>query len=67
MEEPKRAPMKVRKDIGEVVFPIEKLMATREVSFSCVHVEAILESRHDSTSPIKDPSRSAVTVKKDPK
>ena len=54
-------------DIGEVVFPIEKLMAARTASFSCVDIEAVLESEHDATSPVKDRSHSAVTGKKKPK
>ena len=33
-----------RKDIGKVVFPIEKLMAGRSASMSCVHIEADLEA-----------------------
>ena len=32
-----------RRDIGQVVFPIEKMMAAREASSSCVGVEALLE------------------------
>jgi len=36
----KPAPMKGRKDIGEVEFPIEKLMKFRDASASCVHIEA---------------------------
>ena len=35
--------MKDRRDIGVVVFPIEKMMAARRVSSSCVGVEALLE------------------------
>jgi len=34
---------KNRRDIGQVVFPIEKMMAAREASSSCVGVEALLE------------------------
>ena len=40
----KRYPaMKDHRDIGRVVFPIEKMMAAREISSSCVGVEALLE------------------------
>ncbi len=35
---------KDRRDIGEVVFPIEKMMAAREISSCCVGVEAALET-----------------------
>ena len=34
------APMKARKDIGEVVFPIEKLMAARAASSSWMGLSA---------------------------
>jgi len=32
-----------RRDIGQVISPIEKMMAAREASASCVGVEALLE------------------------
>ena len=32
-----------RRDIGEVVFPIEQMLAAREMSSCCVGVEAMLE------------------------
>ena len=35
---------KDRRDIGEVVFPIEKMLAAREISSCCVGVEAALET-----------------------
>ena len=35
---------KDRRDIGQVVFPIEKMMAAREISSDCVGVEAALET-----------------------
>jgi hypothetical protein len=35
--------MKDRRDIGGVVFPIEKMLAARQISPSCVGVEALLE------------------------
>lgn len=33
-----------RRDIGEVVFPIEIMIAAREISSCCVGVEAALEA-----------------------
>ena len=36
-------PARDRRDIGQVVSPIEKLMAARAASSSCVGVEALLE------------------------
>ncbi len=36
--------VKDRSDIGEVEFPIEKLMKFREAEASCVHIEAKLEA-----------------------
>ena len=66
MTDRKPAPMKGRKDIGKVVFPIEKLMAARAASSSCVHIEADLESDSGLTNPIKDRSRSPMRGK-DPK
>ena len=56
----KSAPMKARKDIGEVVLPIETLMAARAASSSCVHIEADPESDAGLTRPVKDRSRPAV-------
>ena len=40
----KYRPVKDRRDIGEVVFPIEKMIAAREISSCCVGVEAALEN-----------------------
>jgi hypothetical protein len=37
-------PTKDRRDIGQVVSPIEKMMAARELSSCCVGVEAALET-----------------------
>ena len=37
-------PSKDRRDIGQVVFPIEKMMRARELSSGCVGVEAMLQS-----------------------
>ena len=36
--------LKDRSNIGEVEFPIEKLMKFREASASCVHIEAAMEA-----------------------
>lgn len=36
-------PSRDRRDIGQVVSPIEKMMAAREASSCCVGVEALLE------------------------
>ncbi len=36
--------LKDRSDIGEVEFPIEKLMKFRDASASCVHIEADMEA-----------------------
>ena len=36
--------MKDRRDIGKVVFPIEKLLAAREISSCCVGSEALLDA-----------------------
>ena len=34
--------LKDRSDIGEVEFPIEKLMEFRDANASCVHIEAAM-------------------------
>ncbi len=51
MTDRKPAPMKDRRDIvkdrkniGQVVSPIEKLMKFRDASASCVHIEAAMEA-----------------------
>ena len=36
--------LKNRRDIGQVIFPIEQLMAARELSSCCAGQEAMLES-----------------------
>ncbi len=36
--------LKDRSDIGEVEFPIEKLMKFRDASASCIHIEAAMEA-----------------------
>ena len=41
--------LKDRSDIGEVEFPIEKLMKFRDASASCVHIEAAMEADRDLT------------------
>ena len=41
--------LKDRSDIGEVEFPIEKLMKFRDASASCVHIEAALEANRGLT------------------
>ena len=57
--------MKNRKDIGTVVFPIEKLTALRAGSYSCVHAEAVLESESGLAYPLEEP-RHATAMEKDP-
>lgn len=59
----KPAPMKRRKDIGEVEFPIEKLQKFRDAEASCVHIEARMEAGRGLTDPIKGPARAAATDK----
>ena len=41
----KPPPSKDRRDIGQVVFPIETMLAARGLSSCCVGVEAALERR----------------------
>ena len=41
---------KDRSDIGEVEFPIEKLMKFRDASASCVHIEAAMETGRGFTN-----------------
>ncbi len=41
---PEKDRLKDRSDIGEVEFPIEKLMKFRDASASCVHIEAAMEA-----------------------
>jgi hypothetical protein len=50
MKDRKYPAIKDRRDIGKVVFPIEKMMAAREVSSSCIGVEALLEVNSNSIS-----------------
>ena len=44
MARQKYPPMKDRRDIGKVEFAIEKLIAAREISSSCIGAEALLEA-----------------------
>lgn len=44
MAKTKHPPSKDRRDIGQVVFPIEKLLVAREISSCCVGTEAALET-----------------------
>jgi len=48
---------KNRRDIGQVISPIEKLMAAREASSSCVGVEALLEIDARQIRSVKDKAR----------
>ena len=66
MTDRKPRPTKSRKDIGKVVFPIEKLLAARAANASCVHIERDLESDSGITNLIQEPSHAAV-MGKDPK
>lgn len=50
MKQPHRDRAKNRRDIGEVVFPIEQMLAARDMSSCCVGVEAMLE---DNARPIR--------------
>jgi len=53
--------VKDRRDIGRVDFAIEKMMAAREISSSCVGVEALLETDSISISRrLKKPGDKAV-------
>jgi hypothetical protein len=45
--------LKDRSDIGEVEFPIEKLMKFRDASASCVHIEAAMEAGRGLTELVK--------------
>ncbi len=45
--------LKDRSDIGDVEFPIEKLMKFREASASCVHIEAAMEADRGLTGLVK--------------
>jgi hypothetical protein len=47
-------PARDRRDIGQVISPIEKMMAAREASSSCVGVEALLEIDAKRIRSVKD-------------
>ena len=49
--------LKDRSDIGEVEFPIEKLMEFRDAKASCVHVEAALQADRGLTGERKKNSK----------
>jgi len=53
----KYPPTRNRRDIGQVISPIEKLMAAREASSSCVGVEALLEIDAKQIRNVKDKAR----------
>ena len=53
MAERKHPPMKDRRDIGEVRFPIEDLLAARASGACCVHIEAVLDQKHSASHLIK--------------
>ena len=44
MSKTKLTPTKDRRDVGQVVFPIEKMLAARELSTCCLGTEAALET-----------------------
>lgn len=46
-----------RRDMGQVISPIEKMMAAREASSCCVGVEALLEIDAKQIRNVKDKSR----------
>ncbi len=58
-------PSRDRRDIGEVLFPIEKLLRARELSSDCVATEAILD-RDDLDAP-RGSTRSAFGSRDQPK
>ena len=61
MSQKKYPKVKDRRDIGRVDFAIEKMMAAREISSSCVGVEALLETDSISISRrLKKPGDKAV-------
>lgn len=47
---------KDRRDIGKVISLIEKMDAAREISSSCVGVEALLETNHEIENQVKQPA-----------
>lgn len=58
-------PDKNRRDIGEVVLPIEKMSRARELSSSCIGVEAMLERDRGPDGFLTKAAGRAVTRKKD--
>ncbi|MCP4766651.1 MAG: hypothetical protein GY875_10295 [Gammaproteobacteria bacterium] len=50
-------PTRNRRDIGQVISPIEKMMAAREASSCCVGVEALLEIDSKQIRTVKDKAR----------
>jgi len=54
MKAKKYPPCRDRRDIGQVISPIEKMMAAREASSSCVGVEALLEIDAKQIRRVKD-------------
>ena len=57
MKAKKYPPTRNRRDIGQVISPIEKMMAAREASSSCVGVEALLEIDAEQIRAVKDKVR----------
>lgn len=57
MKANKHPPCKDRRDIGQVISPIEKMMAAREASSSCVGVEALLEIDAKRIRSVNDKAR----------
>jgi hypothetical protein len=60
----KYPPTKDRRDIGEVVFPIEKMAAARDFSSCCVGVEAALETNSGFAGLMRRLSERATAGKK---
>jgi hypothetical protein len=52
---PEKDRLRDRSDIGQVELPIEKLMAFRDASASCVHIEAAMEADRGLTDSGKKP------------
>ncbi len=61
----KYPPTRDRRDIGEVVFPMEKMSAAREFSSCCVGVEAALETNSGFAGLMRRLSDRAAAGKKD--
>jgi hypothetical protein len=54
---PEKDRLRDRSDIGKVELPIEKLMAFRDASASCVHIEAAMEADRGLADSGKKPPR----------